>query len=426
MARSRILLQYCLLLAVISCQSDRPPQIEHEEQKPAQNLVLASPEEAGFSLEGLNAALDTIRRAVEENRITGVQLLVARDGKVVAHEAMGVRDLEQNLPMEKNSLLRMASTTKTFVATGILLLAQDGLLELDDPVSEYLPGFSEGLSAGITIRDLLRHTAGFAYTYTNYVGDVTMESDEFPDAPSMVVEAIKIGRAGPEVEPGTRCQYTNWAYTVVGGLLEQVSGKKLDVFLAERLYEPLGMTDTSHRLFGVDSSRVSQSYQWVDGTWEVIPPETPPFARGTGGLVMTSWDYATFAQMFLDGGLFGDQQILEPDWIREATSVQVECPFLYMGPEDLVRLGVAEPWQYKRDRRDLGLDIGYGLGWAISADGSFGHTGFRGLYSLIDPNENLILLLFAQSRVGGTPGQEFVEAVYRAIRDRRGAVPNQQ
>jgi len=258
------------------------------------NLIQASPEEAGFSSRALAAALDTIRQAVDEGRITGVQVLVARDGKVVAHEAMGFRDLDRHLPMEKNSLLRMASTTKTFVATGILLLAQDGLLEITDPVSAYLPGFSEGLSARITVRDLLRHTAGFAYTYTNYVGDVTMACDEFPDAPSMIVEAIKIGREGPEVEPGTRCQYTNWAYTVLGGLLEQVSGQK----------------------------------------------------------------------------------------------------------------------------RDLGLDIGYGLGWAVSANGSFGHAGFRGLYSLIDPDERLIILLFAQSRVGGTPGQEFVDAVYAALADR--------
>lgn len=425
MARSRTLFQVWFLLAVIGCQPERPSQIGSEEQKAAPSLILAQPEAAGFSPEGLSAALDTIRRAVDENRITGVQILVARDGRVVAHEAMGVRDLEQGLLMEKNSLLRMASTTKTFVATGILLLAQDGLLDIDDPVSDYLPGFSEGLSARITILDLLRHTGGFAYTYTNYVGDVTMESDEFPDAPSMIVEAIKIGRAGPDVEPGTRCQYTNWAYTVLGGLLEKVSGEKLDVFLAERLYQPLGMTDTSHELFGVDSSRVSQSYQWMDGVWEVIPPETPPFARGTGGLVMTSWDYATFAQMFLEDGSVAGRQILDPDWVREATSVQVECPFLYMGPEDLAHLGVAAPWQYKRDRRDLGLDIGYGLGWAISADGSFGHTGFRGLYSLIDPNEKLIILLFAQSRVGGTPGQQFVEAVYRAMRDRRDAVSGQ-
>jgi CubicO group peptidase (beta-lactamase class C family) len=403
-------IQACLLLVLLGCQSEVPQNSDAVIEQVASNLIFASPQEAGFSPEALSAAVDTIRRAVDDGRMTGVQVLVARGGKVVAHEAFGLRDLDQRLPMEKTSLLRMASTTKTFVATGVVLLAQDGLLDIDDPVSTYLPGFSEGLSAKITIRDLLRHTSGFAYTYTNYVGDVTMASEEFPDAPSMIVEAVKIGREGPEVEPGTRCQYTNWAYTVLGGLLEQVSGQKLDAFLNERLYLPLGMTDTSHDLFGVDSSRISLSYQMSDGAWEIIPPESPPFARGTGGLVSTALDYAKFAQLFLDGGVVGSQRILNSLLVDEATSVQAECPFLYMGPEDLVRLGVAEPWQYKRDRRDLGLDIGYGLGWAVAANGSFGHTGFRGLYSLVDPNENLIILLFAQSRVGGTPGQEFVDA----------------
>lgn len=414
---SRLLVLVLPLVILLGCHSETPEHPERSGVETATNLVLASPEEAGFSSSALAAAIDTIRRAVDEGRLTGVQVLVARDGKVVAHEAMGFRDLDQRLPMEKSSLLRMASTTKTFVATGILLLVQDGLLDISSPVSEYLPGFADGLSANITVQDLLRHTAGFAYTYTNYVGDITMASDEFPDAPSMIVEAIKIGREGPEVEPCTRCQYTNWAYTVLGGLLDQVSGKKLDFFLSERLYQPLGMTDTSHELFGVDSSRVSLSYQMVDGAWEIIPPETPPFARGTGGLVTTAWDYAKFAQLFLDSGSINGQSILSPEWVKEATSVQVECPFLYIGPDDLARLGVTASWQYKRDRRDMGLDIGYGLGWAVSANGSFGHTGFRGLFSLIDPNERLIILLFAQSRVGGTPGQEFVEAVYAAITD---------
>ena len=161
-------------------------------------------------------AVGVFRRAVEDGRVTGVQLLVARNDKVVVDEALGWRDLEKRLPMERNTLVRMASNTKSVVATGILKLVDDERLALSDPVSEHLPGFSSGLSAKLTIRDLLRHSTGFANQFDNYVGEVTVENEEFPDAPSLRVEAVKIGREGPEEEPGGTFQYNNWGYTVLG------------------------------------------------------------------------------------------------------------------------------------------------------------------------------------------------------------------
>ncbi len=410
MNRSAEIALACVLFTLTACQRGIPAAGDG-----ARVLTDGSPEEVGFSAERLTAAVEIMRRAVDEGRVTGVQLLVARHARVVVHEALGLRDLEQQLPMEENTLLRMASNTKTVVATGVLMLADQGRLSISDPVSNYLPGFSEGWSAQLTVRDLLRHTTGFPYTFDNYFGDITLQSPEYPDAPSLSVEAIKIGQAGPEVEPGT-CQYTNWGYTVLGGVLEAVAGRKLDEFLQEQLYGPLGMTETSHALYGAGpAARVSLNYEWNGMDWAILPPEAPPFARSTGGLVTTASDFAKIAQLFLNDGEYGGQRFLRPETVAEATSVQTECSHLYVGPDQLRELGFQPMWYDARDPRALGLDVGYGYGWAIATNGAYSHGGFRGTFVLVDPGADLVILLFAQSRVGGTPGQEFVDAVYDAI-----------
>ena len=317
--------------------------------------------------------------------------------------------------MERDSLVRMASNTKTVVAAGILLLSGAGQLSLEAHVSRYLPGFDAGLSSEITIRDLLRHTTGFENQIDNFVGSVTTASTEFPEAPSLRVEAIKIGREGPVERPGGRFRYNNWGYTVPGAILEEVTGQKVDQFLTERIYAPLGMTDTSHALFGVDRSRVSVNYMKDSGEWQLLPPEAPPFVRTTGGLVSTARDFAVFCQFFLNGGRYGDTQLLLPETVRDATALQAEGPFQYLTPAGTEEAGLLPSWYEARDSRDLGLDIGYGYGWAIASNGAFSHGGFRGTWAYVDAGAELIVLIFAQSRGGGTPGQAFLESVYRAM-----------
>jgi CubicO group peptidase (beta-lactamase class C family) len=365
----------------------------------------------------LRAAVDTYRRAVDAGRLTGAQLLVARRGTIVIHEAVGFRDLEQELPMETSTLVRLASNTKSVVATGILMLVDDGLLGLEDRVAKYIPGFSEGLAAQLTVRDLLRHTTGFDNQLDNYVGQITLEGEEFPDAPSLRVEAIKIGRVGPAQPPGEEFLYNNWGYTVLGALIEEVSGERLDDFLSRRLYVPLGMSETSHAWYGVDAGRVAINYRRTEETWKEVPPETPPFARATGGLVSTAWDFAKFCQLFLTGGRYLNLQLLTPEIIKQATSLQARGPYQYAVPGLLQARGIRPGWIYERDSRGLGFDVGYGYGWVISREGAFSHGGNRGTFALMDPKENLIILLFGQSQGSGAPGQTFIDLVYDAIRE---------
>lgn len=413
-----LLILFCI---TFSCQQNEKAEIEKVERIAdieIQNkgiLEYGNPKEVGISIKQLEKAINLFKKAVEENKVTGVQLLVARHGKVVLHEALGYRNLEQKLLMEKNTLVRMASITKTVVATGILILAEEGRLDLEDPVSKYIPGFDQGLSSRIRIRHLLNHTPGFDYTYHNFVGDVTLSSQEFPDAPSLRVEAIKIGRAGPQKEPGTSFQYNNFGYTVLGALIEVVSGQNLDRFLQQRIYNPLKMTETSHQLYGVDSGRVSTNYQRVKDKWEVFPPESPPFVRSTGGLVTTAWDYAKFCQMFLNRGNYESKQILSQAMVKTATSPLVQTQYQYIPPNLIQSLGLVPSWYCQRDGRGIGLDIAYGYGWVVSKDGSYNHAGFRGTFVYVNPRLDLIILILAQSRVGGNPGQEFIEEVEAAV-----------
>ena len=379
-------------------------------------LEYGKPQDVGMSDVQLEKAVSLFKTAVEENRITGVQLLVARHGKVVVHEGIGYRDLQNHLPMEKNSHVRMASITKTVVASGVLKLAEEGLLDLEDPISKYIHGFDKGLSSRIRIKHLLTHTAGFEYTYYNFVdNEVTYTANEFYDAPSLSMEAYKIGLEGPQNEPGKKSIYSNFAYTVLGSLIEIVSGQKLDEFHQQRFYDPLGMNDTSHKIYGKDPSKISINYQKVKGEWEVLPPESPPFARSTGGLVTTSWDFAKFCQMYLNDGVYDNRQILTPESVKKATSPLVEAPYQYMYPEVMIRDEVIPNWYCSRDKRDLGLDLARGMVWVVSIDGSFSHAGFRGTFAYVNPKLDLIILILAQSRVGGTPGQEFIEAVEASV-----------
>ena len=144
------LLSLALCLLTTACSSSQLPTLRY-----------GSAEEAGMDAAELETAVDLFRKAVEADDLQGVVVLVARNGIVVTHEALGWRDIENNLPLEKDTLFRMASNTKPTIATAILMLAEDGKLSVSDPVGRHLPAFADGSNTDITIRHLLTHTGGF-------------------------------------------------------------------------------------------------------------------------------------------------------------------------------------------------------------------------------------------------------------------------
>ena len=385
------LLGLCLLLGL-------PPLL-------GQDVVLTAgtPEEVGMSPTILEAGVKLYRKAIEKGELVGAVLLVARDGKVVLHEALGWRHKGKGLPMEKNTMFRMASNTKPSVATGISMLVEEGKLSYDDPVREYIPSFDNYRAGFIQIKHLLSHTSGFRIN-SLFLEPYMEPSPEHPDAPTLQLEAARFGEVGAEVLPGTSYSYSNPGFNTLGALVEIASGHPLEEFLDERIYTPLGMDDSYHhevaekldgkldRMGAVYYTR--ENGEWVPG-WEPGDPPQVPFVRASGGMISTAMDYAVFCQMYLNGGVYGGVRIIQEETVELMTT-----PFFLAG-------GDADP--------ERGVSIGYGYGWNVADDGTFSHTGSDGTGAWVDPNRELIVLVFTQTPRGRNPRTKFVELVRSAI-----------
>jgi len=366
-------------------------------------LSQGTPEEVGMSGAILGAGVELFQEAIDAGELVGAVLLVARDGKVVLHEALGWRHKGRNLPMEKNTMFRMASNTKPAVATGVSILVEDGELSYDEPVRKYISSFDNYRSGFIQVKHLLSHTSGFRIN-TLFLEPYMEPSAEHPDAPTLQLEAARFGEVGAEVLPGTSYSYSNPGFNTLGALIEIASGQPLEEFLDRRIYTPLAMNDSYHhevaeKLDG-KLDRMGAVYyerrngEWVPG-WEPGDPPQVPFVRASGGMISTAMDYAVFCQMYLNGGVYGGTRIIDEETVRLMTT-----PFYLAG-------GDADP--------DRGVAVGYGYGWNVAADGTFSHTGSDGTGAWVDPHHDLIVLVFTQTPRGRNPRGKFLELVRSAI-----------
>lgn len=350
---------------------------------PSPPLVPGSPESVGMDSEKLREAVDLYRDLVAEDELRGVVLLVARRGVVVLHEALGWRDKENGLPMEKNTLFRMASNTKPTVTAAALILAQEGHLFLDDPVGLHIPAFSEGDFAGITVGQLMSNSSGLPRSPIFLRGvdensDMVREAERFAEALEM------------ENEPGTVYGYSNAGFNILGGVIEAVTGQNLEVVLTERIYEPLGMVDSNNHESTADHTRMAKVYtgrgEETRARWSPGDPPSYPIVRASGGMISTAWDYAVFMQMWLNGGRFGEARILSEESVAEGITVQSPTG-------------------------------SYGYGWSVASDGGFSHGGSDGTFAWADPERELIGLVFTQHPSGENPRGEFRRMVNAAIFD---------
>ena len=249
-----------------------------------------NPSEVGMSAELIKSAENLFIDAVEQNKVLGYQLIVARKGKVVLDVAGGYRDIENKLPMERTTLLRMASNTKSITAVGVLKLVDQGLIALQDPISKYLDGFESSPANKITIEQLLLHLSGYT-NFAPFAGNLTPNPESTSDSPSLVYEAYKLGQEGPEIEPGSMFRYNNRGYNILAALIEKVSGKQLPEYMNEILFEPLDMTETSYKLWGGDSARVARQYWFSKGAWEKLDVWEVEFPRGSAGIISNAGDF---------------------------------------------------------------------------------------------------------------------------------------
>jgi CubicO group peptidase (beta-lactamase class C family) len=369
-------------------------------------LPQANPEDTGMSREILDAGAGLYRRAVSRNELAGAVLLFARNGKVVLHEPVGWRNIDGRVPMEKDTLFRMASNTKPVIATAVLMLAERKKLSLNDNVRKYLPSFDNYRAGGIKIKHLLSHTSGLRIRTASGGGVILLKpllqkSPEHPDAPSLQAEVSRFGAIGAENTPGTVYSYSDPGYNTLGALIEVVSGQPLDVFLKEKIYEPLNMRDTSNHESKSPHSRMSAVYRrQKDGKWSIIwkPGDQPdyPFVRASGGMITTAADYLRLFQMFLNGGELDGTRILSTESAKAATSPAPNTEHPYRG------------------RRSW-----YGYGWELFEDGLYGHHGSDGTFAWVDPNTQVIGMILTQTQGGRNPRSQFIKVVGAAVYDAR-------
>lgn len=354
-------------------------------------LPPARPASVGMDAARLEQAVELYRAAVGRDDIRGAVLYVARRGKVVLHEAVGWKHHAYRLPMEKDTLFRMASNTKPVVAAAVLLLADEGKLKLTDRVSTHLKSFDAPKSRSITIEQLLTHSSGLR------IGPILLP---FADGEERTLQAAvaKFGAEGPAAEPGTY-SYNNAGYNTLGAIVEVVSGQPLEAFLTSRIYLPLGMTDSLHHEDPARLHRMATVYRGRRGqdgrvvfTQGFTPGDPPdfPIVRASGGLISTASDYARFLEMVRLGGAYGDRRILRADSVAAAVTPRVKA----------------------------GADLSYGYGWMIRADGTYHHAGSDGTMGWIDPSRELIGMVLTQSPGGNNPTAAFRKLIETAAAEK--------
>ena len=386
-------------IALVTAAALSPPSLESQQPR---TLSYGQPEDVGMSSAVLSGALGLYEEAVERGDLVGAVVLVAREGRIVLHEAVGLKDKEHDLPMERNTMFRMASNTKPVVATAIGQLVEQDQIEYDDLVRQYIPAWDNYRAGFITIEQLLSHSSGLRIS-SLFLRPLMEPSSEHPDAPTLQLEAARFGEVGAAVPPGETYSYNNPGFNTLGALVEIASDQLLEARLRSTIYGPLGMDDSynhraGHELDGkLDRMGAVYYERGDDGEW--MPGGTPggpvayPFARASGGMISTAWDYAIFLQMFLNGGVYDGVRILQPETVELMTS-----PKIHVGGEG------SEASYY-----------GYGL---RIADGTYGHSGSDGTNAWVDPEREIIGLVFTQTPRGRPPVERFRQLVNLSIEER--------
>ena len=334
-------------------------------------------EDVGVSSDAVWLFKERLYSRMVARHLVGAEILVIVDGQIVLHQAMGWADREGLVPMERNSIFRLASMTKPLAGTATLMLAEEGRVGLDEPVSRYLDSFENGSSGDITVRHLLTHRSGFVQD-----GDLP----GFADQPTLVDAVNLAGEQGPTYEPGERIIYSDLNSEALGAVVATVTGMPVERFLERRILAPLGLADT-HTAFSPEAvwaDRVPSSYRSWGGSWErwwnpSRPHETPWFSPA-GDLFGSAFDYARFLQSWMDRGKYADGRLLEALTIDHALADPVAADT----PPTRVR------W--------------YGMQWEIysrpQANGelpAFGHRGETGTLGMAIPGRNAIVIYLTNS-----------------------------
>jgi CubicO group peptidase (beta-lactamase class C family) len=396
---------------------------------------------AGLSATRLSALTNAMQGYVERGEVAGVVSMVWRRGEIGYFEALGLRDEAMQMPMERDTLFRVASMTKPVTSAAILMLIEEDRLAFDTPISLWLPELAaprvlrdpagplddtEPAKAPLTVLDLLTHRAGFAYHFTSTGPLAEAYAAAFNGFEAHGDNGAWLARiAGLPLmfQPGSRWHY-GIATDVLGVLIERVSGMPLGEFFRTRIFEPLGMRDTAFWVPDAQLPRLATAYGVEPGTQRRVVEDHPSASRwadparfqsGGGGLVSTALDYLQFAQLLLGRGRVGETRLLSHRSVDLMRS-----NFLTRDQRRLPAFGHV-----------LWAGQGFGLGLSVVDDpaqqlalgyrslGSFGWPDAYGTSWFADPVEELIGLMLIQRR-GVEPfpmSVDFERRVYDSIDD---------
>ncbi len=399
----------------------------------AGTVPAAKPEEVGLSSDRLKRIGEAVQRHIEANNVAGAVTLVARRGRIAHFEARGMTDLEAKKAMPKDGLFRLASMSKPITGVAIMMLVEEGKVRLSDPVSRFIPEFkaldkvavakpgappaAPGAEAAfdvvpaaraITIADLLKHGSGLV---SGGLG-ASAANRLAPRTPTDTLATYipKLAAVPLDFQPGTLWRYSGLAgFDVLSRVVEVVSGQTFDVFLKQRLFDPLGMKDTAFFPAAGKESRLVTIYQT---TPQGLRPGNQTNAvsnvyfSGAGGLMSTAEDYLQFAQMMLNEGQLNGRRFLGPRTVQLMTSNHTG---------DMVNGQFGRPAQ----------GMGFGLSMQVVQDpvaanlrvskGAYGWAGGSGVSFWVEPAEQIVSIYFVQGGSGGALRQDVENAIYQSI-----------
>lgn len=402
-------------------------------------IAAASPESAGFSAEGLKKLDAHMQGLVDQGHLPGVTTMLVRHGKVVNFEVHGNKGFD-GPPMTKDTIFRIYSQTKPVTGVAMMILFEEGKWTLDDPVSKFIPEFAnlrvfksvnaDGSFDTVpaerppTMRELMSHSAGFAY---GLVPDNPLDkayADKVLGARSRDDFVKAIAEIPLVDQPGKRWKYSI-AVDIQGLIVEKLTGQSLGDFMKARIFDPLKMKDTGFWLPAEKADRLASLYVWNPKANKLVPADgfmvlditkPPVMASGGGGLVSTNADYARFAQMLLNGGELEGARILKPETVKLMRTNALS---------DTIMNSSDPPFNTARGR-------GFGLDFAVVLDsakagpqgeGTYSWGGAAGTWFWIDPKNDLFFLgMIHILNKGGDPAikdidDDSAKLVYDALID---------
>jgi CubicO group peptidase (beta-lactamase class C family) len=367
-------------------------------------LLALAPVRAELNAAKLDAIRPAMAQAVTAGQAAGIVTLVMQGEKVIHHEAVGHADVAQNRPMPKDALFWIASMTKSVNGAAVMLLVDEGKLSLDAPAAQWLPELAKVTVAGgaapekpITLRMLLSHTAGIAFPPRK-------PTDGAISLKAYVASLLKTPLA---FQPGSAYEY-GFGPTVAGRILEIVSGQRYEDFLRTRLFEPLGLRDTTFHPDDALRARIARTYKRDEDSGELVPGYNPfvtsdasvrHMPEPAGGLFSTAADMGRFYAMIAQGGVFGGRRLLSEKAVRDMLE-----PVTAGGK----KLNYACGWMHNTETQRV---------CASMPIGSYGHGGAFATNGWIDPATGLVTVYLVQNVLvpdSGKPRDAFQRLVMEA------------